>query len=88
MNDKYQIPLGLQSVKNEKQLMFNEGTLNNFSLHIDSHIQNHVFNIDTNESQINYQSSMSDGRRGSRPIRKSIKNSSKNKRNKSQKFKN
>lgn len=87
MNDKYQIPLGLQSVKNEKQLMFNEGSLNNFSLHIDSHIQNHVFNINTNESQIDDQSSM-DGGNGSRPLRKSIKNSLKNKKNKSQKIKN
>lgn len=87
MNDKYQIPLGLQSVKNEKQLMFNDGTLNNFSLHIDSHIQNHVFNIDTNESQIDDQSSMNGGS-GSRNPRKSIKNSLKNKKNKSQKIKN
>lgn len=84
MNDKYQIPLGLQSVKNEKQLMFNEGTLNNFSLHIDSHIQNHVFNIDTNETQIDDQSYMNGGSQS----RKSIKNNSRNKKNKSQKIKN
>ena len=67
--------------------MFNDSTLNNFSLHIDSHIQNHVFNIDTNKSQIDDQSSVNGGS-GSRNPRKSIKNSLKNKNNKSQKIKN
>jgi hypothetical protein len=80
MNDKYQIPIGLQSVNNDKQIMYNQGSLNNFSLHIDSQIQNHVFNINTNQQN----ESMNGGKKRNNITKKGRQN----KLNKSQKIKN